>query len=256
MRATVLLATLALSFAASSWAYQPLITDDTGTQGADGNQLEIAWGHDHAKVGGASTHTHSVPLVYTRGLSDTLDIALSLPWQRSNASGLYKSDITNPSLAMKWRFYEQADHWSLALKPEVVFPVSAAKSANGLGDYGTAYKATLIASHPTSFGEFHVNAGVSHFDDKVEGGVNTNSWHLSTAPAWRLNDATLLALDLGLDHESIHHGGSDTSHYALLGLVYSPNQNLDLSLGVQKTFSVSGSSNILTGTIGATWRFK
>lgn len=237
----------------AAFAYQPLVTDDTGTQGMGGNQLEFAWVHEHEETG-ATTRTNSVPLVYTRGLSDALDLAVGLPWLRSNASGNGQSGTGNPTLALKWRFHEVENGWSIALKPEIAFPVSAANEAKGHGDHGTAYNATLIFSRETPFGEFHVNAGAGHYDAKVAGN-DADSCHLSVAPAWRLAESTLLALDIGLDHENPEVGGSDTSHYVLLGLVHSPNENLDLAAGLQKTFSVNGSDNVWMGTVGVTWRF-
>jgi len=247
---------LAALFASShAWAYQPLVTDDTGTQGAGGNQIEFAWVHEHEQTDGTSTRTNSVPLVYTRGLTDALDVAVGLPWARSNASGGNESGSGNPSLALKWRFHEKENGWSLAFKPEIVFPVSAAKEAKGHGDHGTAYNATVIFTRETAFGEFHINAGAGRYD-AISAGEDATTYHLSVAPAWRLNESTLLALDIGLDHENPDAGGSDTSHYALLGLVYAPNENLDLAAGLQKTFSVSGSDNVWMGTVGVTWRFK
>lgn len=237
-----------------AFAYQPLVTDDTGTQGMGGNQLEFAWVHEHEETGGTTTRTNAVPLVYTRGLTDALDLAVGLPWLRSNASGNGESGTGNPSLAMKWRFHEVENGWSIALKPEIVLPVSAAKESKGHGDHGTAYNATLIFSRETSFGEFHINAGAGHYDAKTAGN-DADSLHLSFAPVWRLSESTLLALDMGLDHENTDTGGSDTNHYVLLGLIHSPNENLDLAAGLQKTFSVDGSSNVWMGTVGITWRF-
>ena len=252
MRALSLIAFLLAT--SHSWAYQPQVTDDTGTQGAGGNQLEFAWVHEHEETG-VTQRTNSFPFVYTRGISDTLDLAVGMPWVHSNASGSMQSDVGNPGIAIKWRFYDPENGWSLAFKPEVLLPVSANKEAKGHGDHGTSYNATLILSRETSFGEFHVNAGAGYYDDKSVGGSDANSYHLSIAPAWRLNDKTLLALDLGLDREDPDSGGADTSHYALVGLVYSPNEDLDIAAGLQKSFSVEGSDNAWMGTVGVSWRF-
>lgn len=239
-----------LLLTANAWAYQPLVTDDTGTQGAGGNQLEFAWMHASEKTAGISTRTDSLPMVYTRGLSETLDVAFGLPWVSSNASGHTESGTGGLSIAAKWRFYEEEKGWSLALKPQVDFAVSANKEANGLGNHGTTYGATLIATTETGFGEFHINAGLSHFNGKG-GNTDENSRFISVAPVFKVTDNTKVALDLGLDRTA-----GDTSYFILLGLVHSPRDTLDLAAGLQKTFSVAGSDNVWTGIVGVTWRFK
>jgi hypothetical protein len=58
---------LLLAFAPVALWFQPLITDDTGTQGAGGNQIEIALDRLEFNSAGATTKTRTLPLVYTRG---------------------------------------------------------------------------------------------------------------------------------------------------------------------------------------------
>ena len=246
-----------LAFSVPAQAFQPLVTDDTGTQGTAGNQLEIAWVHDSDKAtGGGTTRTDSVPLVYTRGLTDSVDLSIGLPWVRSNASGQYESGSGNPSLGLKWRFFEQEGGWSMALKTEVGFAVSSGKQVNGVGDHATTYDLSLILQHGTSFGDVLINAGYGQFNDNNVAGTDASTFHFSVAPVWRLTDKTLLALDVGLDHENPEVGAGDTSHYVLLGLVHSPNEDFDLAVGLQKTFSVPGSDSVWMATAGVTWRFR
>jgi hypothetical protein len=78
----------------SVWSFQPLITDDTGTQGTGAIQVEVSYGHQRDAMEGVSgeTNTRSLPLVFTRGVTDALD-----------------------------------------LKPEVLFAVSEDEEARGLG---------------------------------------------------------------------------------------------------------------------------
>ena len=252
---TLLAASLVVS--APALALQPLVTDDTGTQGMGGNQLEFAWGHDSDKAtGGGTTRTDSFPVVYTRGLTDTVDVSVGLPWVRSNASGANKAGTGNASLGFKWRFFEQEGGWSMALKPEVGFPVSSGKETNGVGDHATTYDLSLLLQHETAFGDVLINAGYGYFNDKNAPGTDADTLHFSVAPVWKLTEQTLLALDVGVDHENPKAGASDTSHYVLVGLMHSPNDDLDLAVGLQKTFSVAGSDNVWMGTVGLTWRFK
>jgi hypothetical protein len=251
LRPSVLAALCGGLFAASAaLAYQPLITDDTGTQGAGGNQLEIAWEHASAKAAGVTAKADAVPLTYTHGFTDALDVAIGLPWVSTDASGSNKSGSGNPELAVKWRFYEEKDGWSAALKPEVAFPVSASKEADGLGDHATSYALSLLLSRDTSFGELHINLGTGHTS---AAGADSDSYHLSVAPAWKLSDTSLIALDVGLDHDS---AADDFSHYALLGLVYTPNDSFDVAFGLQKVFSVPGVDSAWSISAGLTWHLK
>jgi len=258
-------------------AYQPLITDDTGTQGAGGNQLELAWGHNQADVADHSLRTDSLGLTLTHGLTDKIDLAVEMPWVRSDFAEQTRSGAGNfdPADDMpwvwhgfadqthsgagnvdifgKWRFFEQDQGWSLALKPEITFPVSADKQSDGLGDHATTYELSLLMSRPMAFGKVDFNLGAGHYDNRDHRGEDGNVYHASVAPAWQVTPSTRLALDLGIDHDSV---ADDNSKYALLGVVYSPNKHLDLAAGVQKTFSARDLDNDWSTTVGLTWHIE
>lgn len=68
------LTAIAAALPAAALAFQPLITDDTGTQGKGGNQLEAGYNRTSDKAPGGSSVTHEIPLVYTRGIADELDV--------------------------------------------------------------------------------------------------------------------------------------------------------------------------------------
>ena len=55
-------------------AFQPLITDDTGTQGSAGNQLEFSFNQEHAKTTDETVRSYSLPVGYTRGITDSIDL--------------------------------------------------------------------------------------------------------------------------------------------------------------------------------------
>src|SRR5262245_42786547 len=55
-------------------AYQPLVTDDTGTQGDGGNQLELTYTRFTDKEPGAKAVLETLPLIYTRGVGDALEV--------------------------------------------------------------------------------------------------------------------------------------------------------------------------------------
>ena len=72
--AQVVVLTLA-GFSGPAPAVQPLVTDDTGTQSSGGNQLEFALNEVRASVNGGIERLRTLPIVYTRGLTETLERA-------------------------------------------------------------------------------------------------------------------------------------------------------------------------------------
>jgi hypothetical protein len=157
-----LLAALA-GFSVAGSAFQPLITDDTGTQGSSGNQLELSLNEDRTNAAGRIERLHTLPIVYTRGLTDTLDVfaGLSRARIRSSTPGGDASGGGNPSFGVKWRFYEMDEtRTGFAVKPEVFFPVSTSPERAGLGNGKTSGNLTLILTQEVPFGAIHINAVV------------------------------------------------------------------------------------------------
>jgi hypothetical protein len=238
-----------------AFAYQPLITDDTGTQGSGGNQLELSWQHgrDHAKgaTPAITTLTDSVSLVYTRGLTDSLDGYVGATWQRIE-DGSTHSGQGNPVVGMKWRFYETSS-WSLGIKPEVQLPVSRAAERNGMGRGKIGFSTTLILTHGTGFGDLHANIAYARVNGDASAGLRKNQWRVSLAPAWKVSEHWQLALDLGAQthpDSGAHYGMG----YVLLGAIYSPREDLDFSCGYQQLILNDKDSQI--GALGVTWRFR
>ena len=61
-RSTLAVALLLTVSAASSWAFQPLLTDDTGTQGLGENQLEVSFSDDRVEQAGVAYSSRVAPL--------------------------------------------------------------------------------------------------------------------------------------------------------------------------------------------------
>ncbi len=229
-----------------SLAFHPLITDDTGTQGMAGNQLEA--GYDHVRANGATAR--GVGVTYTRGFTDGLDAFIGSAYQTSGPKGWGNVDV-----GMKWRFLEnEASRFSMALKPEVLLPVSRADEAAGLGNGRTSYGLTFITSMETGFGELHFNleAARANFADKTITD-RKNFWRASVAPVWVLSEQWKLALDLGLQTNT-DAAQDATMGYAELGVVYSPTPQLDVSFGLIREL-MDGPASTTTATVQATWHF-
>jgi hypothetical protein len=251
---------LIVGLSSPAFALQPLITDDTGTQGSGGNQLEFSYNEERAKSDGNTDRTRSVPVVYTRGLTDTLDVyfGAGYSWLRPDNSGSNVNGATNPSLGAKWRFYENEESGSsLAIKPEIVFPVSSGREADGLGTGKTSGNLTLIYSQDVPFGAVHVNAAVGrerYRDGETSPDATTSRF--SIAPVWDVSEQWKLALDVGT--ESARAAGDTVrSNYVELGAIYSPGKDLDLAIGlIRARDNESPATTTYTATAGLTWRFQ
>lgn len=257
--AQLALLTLA-GFSLPAAAFHPLITDDTGTQGSGGNQLEFLFNEDRANAAGNIERLHTLPVVYTRGLTETLDVFAGLSYARirSGTSGGDASGGGNPSFGTKWRFYQsERNKTSFALKPEVLFPISAGREGAGLGEGKTSGNLALILTQVVPFGAIHINAGVARnrYRDTLNHPDRTTT-RASIAPVWDVTGQWKLAVDLAT--QSAHAGGAKVrSNFAELGGIYSPNRDLDFALGILHVPDNDGPrTSRHTATAGITWRFR
>lgn len=241
---------------ATAFAFQPLITDDTGTQGAGGNQLEFSLNEDRERLAGDVTRTRALSGGYTRGLTDTLDVFVQANHTRIRSAG---ADVSgNPSsFGAKWRFYESEDSkTSLGLKPELHLPVSADKEAAGLGTGRSSFGLTLILSREVPFGAIHANLAAGH-DRFRDAAANPDATVLraSVAPVWDVAEEWKLALDVGSETEKA--GGSETrADFVEIGAIFSPNKDLDFAFGiVRRTDNANPAAKTTAATVGVTWRF-
>ncbi len=242
---------LATGLPSSALAYHPLTTDDTGTQGRAGNQLELGYDYAHAKAAGVVDIGREVPFTFTRGLADSLDAFVGVARVTAPASGW-----SNVGIGAKWRFHEnEASKFSLALKPEIRLPVSAAKEAAGFGNGKTSYGLSLIATRETDFGEVHFNlvAERDNFDDATIPD-RKNRYRISFAPVWSVREQWKLALDLGLQTNP-DRAEKARMGYVELGMVYSPSADLDLGLGISRDV-MDGAVQATSASFGLTWRFR
>jgi hypothetical protein len=247
------------AFALPAAAFQPLVTDDTGTQGERGNQVEFSIDTDRTKEAGETTRTRTLPLTYTRGLSDALDVfaGISHVRIRSSSPGADASGSGNPVLGAKWRFFEsESSKTSLGLKPEILLPVSHARETIGLGNGRTSWALTFIVTQEVAFGAIHANLATARNRFRDPLAPISTATAVSIAPVWDVAPGWKLALDLGYEAESA--GGVKTrTRFAELGAIYSPSENLDFALGViRSTNSADPRLTTNSATLGVTWRFK
>ena len=255
-----LAAAMLATMSSATLALQPLITDDTGTQGDGGKQVEVSFVDEQASLAGDSTRTRAMPLVFTWGATEALDlyVAINPTTIRSNVPGVDADGLGNTALGVKWRFFENEDSGtSLALKPEVRLPVSSDQEAAGLGTGATSYGLTLILSQDVSFGAIHFNLAAGRDEFRTSSLIpQANSLRTSIAPVWNLSEQWKLGLEVG--RESVSSAGdTTTTQFVQLGAIFSPDKDLDIALGILRSNdSATPQTSTTTATIGLTWRFN
>lgn len=242
-----------------TWAFQPLITDDTGTQGKGENQLEISFSDDRVEQSGVASSVRMLPLTYTRGLSDTLDISLGVNHTHLNSdipSTELISGNGNSSVGLKWRFFEnEASKTSLALKGELGLPINREQERIGLGSGRGYYIVTAILMQETSFGAvlFNLASAQVRYSDTLAN-PDISLLRASLAPVWQVKDQWKLAFDMGITREATVEKQTSI-RFMEIGVVYSPSKDLDIALGfIGRSGVERATSRGLTG--GISWRFR
>lgn len=159
-------------------------------------------------------------------------------------------------LGAKWRLWADADAGTgLALKPELVLPVSGRREAQGLGTARLSGQATAILSQDLPFGALHANLMLGRKRLRDPGRPSATLARASVAPVWNLAPPWTLVADLGLEQRR-ETGLHERTRFAGLGAIYSPNAQLEWAAGVFRARSDSAPrSTATTLTAGVTWRF-
>lgn len=246
-----------------AYAYFPFITDDTGTQGKGGNQLELNYvfikergvglAEDGTYYPGDYGTSNSFPMTFTRGLTDNLDIFVGIIRQTSPTNGWM-----NSSIGFKWRFAgDDEEGWSFAIKPALLTPVSRSMETSGLGNGKTNGSVSLISSYLQPQYEVHMNArytsnlSYSGADDQQA----QHLWGVSVAPVWVLNHQWKLGADAGL--ETNPNATSARVAFAQVGAIYAPVKNLQIGLGLMGNRALGSPSREYNWSVmsGITWQF-
>ena len=238
----------ALLLSTKALAYHPLITDATDIQGEAGHQIEFGYDWSRTKDGGSNTIGRGLFAAYSYGLRHDLDFLIGVSHELTEAS-----EWGDPSIGLKWIFYNK-DRLSFGIKPEIRMPTSKSHEAEGVGHGKTSYALTFVLTRSTDFGAVNFNIAGEHVGYALPTTDRKNLYRISVAPEWRLDERWLLAFDAGLN---TNPDLSKTARmgYAELGLVYSPNKDLDLSLGVIRDV-LDGAADTVSATVGLTWRFR
>lgn len=124
-----------LVFASTAHAAHPLVSDDTGTQGVGGYQVEV--NTDWLRDAGVKTRTATATL--TRGMTESVDVYLDTPYALSQPTG-----FNDMGLGLKWRFFE-SDGLSVGLKPEL--SIATGNQEKQLGDGRSGGALTVLTQY-------------------------------------------------------------------------------------------------------------
>lgn len=208
------------------------------------------------RAGPARDSAQSGAPTYTFGATDTLDLFASLGHTRLRGDSGTARGWGNAVLGAKWRFWaDEAAGTSLALKPELVLPVSVQREAQGLGTARLSGQATAILSQELPFGALHANLMLGRERHHDPDHAQATLARASLAPVWNLAASWKLVADLGVEQRR-ERGSSMRTRFAELGAIYSPSERLDWAVGVVRAHSDGAPrSRATTLTAGLTWRF-
>lgn len=258
-----LVTTALLVWALPVQAYFPFQTDDTGTQGTGGNQIEIDYIYNESEVvefgsdgqpSTSSNTSNAFPLTYTRGVSSNIDLFVGNSLQTTPTSGWQ-----NTAIGAKWVFAgDQKTDWSFALKPVLLLPITSAAQNAGLGSAEVNGSVDLIGSYLSDSYQLHINLGYA--SNRLQNTPDTSNqradiWSASLAPVWVVNEQWLVGIDFGIQTNT----GLNTEYsgYAQIGVSYSPVPNLQLGLGIISSSDLGDRNNTRSTSVtaGITYQF-
>jgi hypothetical protein len=209
-----------LAISSPAFAAHPLITEDTGTQGKGGWQLEL--NGERTKDDGVRGSQAAAVLSY--GFVDHADLQVGMPWQ-DNGVGKGKGDV---AIDVKWRFWESGA-LSLGLKPGITLP--SGNDERGLGTGKTTYGSLFIVSYEQEHWALHSHAGYRR--NRNTQMQRESLKHLSAALWLKPTDRLKLVVDFSGDTNA--DPASDTTvRQRVLGFIYSVSKNFDVDAGIRR----------------------
>lgn len=205
-----------LAAAIDARAAHPLITEDTGTQGAGRYQLEVFAEEREARTTRRDIEVYTGVLGY--GIGETADVELGLPLYRDGPDG-----VGDASLDLKWRFFER-NAVSLALMPGITLPTGDERDGRGTGK--TTWGSLIILSYAPGAVAVHAHAGFRRNENKLN--ERESLRQLAAAAIYRIGDVRFVG---ELTRETNPVPGGGTVRYTTLGAIWSLTRDLDLDIG-------------------------
>jgi hypothetical protein len=217
---------LPCAFPLSAFAAHPLSSEDTGVQGAGNWQLEF----NSDRVRQRDTHNSDIAVnaTLTRGLSDSLDLAINGAWLRLQSGDDPRETQRgwgDSAIFLKWRAWE-AGKYSFALKPQLNIPTG--DHAKGIGS--DRYQPSLTSVGAWGDDQLMVLANLGYqYADNADG-QRKDIWSVSTAVQFWVTEKLRLVSELGT-YTNYDPTSKKYPAFANVGLIYSPTDKLDLDIG-------------------------
>jgi len=186
---------------------------------------------------------------FSYGLAENIDIVLGLPYEKTkvkedDVTVHDEDDLADVALEAKWRVLEK-DGFALALKPGLSFPTGNDKK--GLGTGRMTYGMVFIATKELEPFAFHLNAGYKRNENRTD--ERKDIWGADLAgevkPLKPVDNAGIVT--------NTDRGSSTAPAFALVGLIYSITENIDIDLGYKRGLNKAEADNTYIG--GLTVKF-
>lgn len=229
-----------------AFAGRPLITDDTGTQGKGKYLLEFSgeYSIDNDETTDVERKTFSTELDF--GVTENIDLILTAAYQGmriDNPGSSNSSENLNDTLIeLKYRFYENKNGLSFAVKPGIYFPTGDYTKGYGGGDvrYGTGevrYRLYFISTKEFERTAFHFNLGYMRNEARFE--ARKDLLHASMAGEWKITEKLKIASNIGVDTSPDTDSNIDPV-FVLGGLVYSFTDKMSADFGIKHGLNTPG----------------
>jgi hypothetical protein len=205
-----------LAAALDAHAAHPLITEDTGTQGAGRYQLEVFAEELEQRATRRDLEVWTGTLSY--GIGETADVQVGVPVYRDGPDG-----VGDAALGLKWRFFER-NAWSLALKPGITLPTGDEREGRGTGK--TTWGSLIILSYAPGAIAVHAHAGFWRNENKL--GERESLRQLAAAATYRIGDVRVVG---ELTRETNPVPGLGTVRYTTIGAIWSMTRDVDFDIG-------------------------
>jgi hypothetical protein len=237
------IAAIALLTPLAAGALQPLVTDDTGTVGAQVWQIET--GFEQIPRQGDAGRQRQWSTTLTRGWSESLDLYLGMPYTRFDDFGAGWNDVA-PGL--KWRFAQQGP-LSLALKPEITLPTGDWRRGLGAGHAGA--DVTLIAQWNSAPLTLLGNATLIRLPNRQ--GDRQSLWRFAGAALYRVTEQFSLASEIVIARNPARDATGMPPAFTSAAAIYSPAPWLDLDIGYRHGLNRQADNHSITAGLTARW---
>ena len=236
-----------LACAADAFAAHPLLTEDTGTQGAGKFELELgnAWTRD----GGERAYEFGPQLSY--GVLPNLDGIVRPTWIALRTAGdgaTTARGAGDTAVDVKWRFYE-AGAVSVATRAGIDAPTGDA--ARGLGVGKATYHVLAAVSVDAAPLALHANLGYTRA--RADAINRRDLFHASAAavmtidPGWQL-----LLYDIAVDTNP-ERAQSTPQGIVRIGAIYTVRKGCDVDFGYQARLNHAAPARVLLAGLTVRW---